>query len=163
MNRMNHPVVHAAAALAVTTALASCASIERDEVAAPPDGGSVVMRAGTPLVVSLPPDPSAGYGWVLQSASPNLALIGGPDYTPSPKPPGLVGVADTTAYRFRALKPGAGTLEFLWVAPPGQPAPSPARTVRYDVDVTPQLKSSYRDFLGPDNKDAQTTVKYWVF
>jgi len=163
MNRKNHPVVHAAAALAVAAALASCASIERDEVAAPPDGGSVVMRAGTPLVVSLPPDPSAGNGWVLQSASPNLALIGGPDYTPSPKPPGLVGVADTTAYRFRALKPGAGTLEFLWVAPPGQPAPSPARTVRYDVEVTPQPPSSYRDFLGSPGKDGQSAVKYWVF
>jgi inhibitor of cysteine peptidase len=163
MNRKNHPVIRTAALLAGAAVLASCASIERDEVAAPPDGGSVEMRAGTPLVVSLPPDPSTGYGWVLQSASANLALIGGPDYTPSPKPPGLVGVADTTAYRFRALKPGAGTLEFSWAAPPGQPAPSQARTVRYDVNVTPQLPSSYRDILGPDNREAQTTVKYWVF
>ena len=163
MNRVTDPIARVVATLVAAGALASCASIERDEVAAPPDGGAVELRAGTPLVVSLPPDPSEGYGWVLQSASPNLALIGGPDYTPVPKPPGLVGVADTTAYRFRALKPGAGALEFIWVAPPGQPVPSPARTVRYDVKVTPELPSSYRDFLGTPGKDGQSAVKYWVF
>jgi inhibitor of cysteine peptidase len=159
MNRLTNPIARAAALLIAAAVLASCASIERDTVAAPPDGGAVEVRAGTPLVVSLPPDPSTGYGWVLQSANPNLALIGGPDYTPAPKPPGLVGVADTTAYRFRALKPGAAALEFTWVAPPGQPAPSPARTVRYDVNVTPGLPSSYRDFLGSPGKDGQSTVK----
>ena len=82
------------------------------------DGGAVAMRTGTPLIVSLPPDPDTGYGWVLRSASPNLLLVGGPDYTPQPKPPGLVGVANTTAYRFRADAPGTASLEFAWQAPP---------------------------------------------
>jgi len=126
------------ACLAAAFALTSCASIVRDEVAAPPSGGSVAMRTGTPLVVSLPADPDSGYGWVLRAASPNLALIGGPDYTPSPRPPGLVGIANTTAYRFRALAPGPGNLEFVWVAPPGQ-TPAPDRVVRYDVQVGPAL------------------------
>ncbi len=139
---------------------AGCASLERDGVAAPADGGSVELRSGSPLVVSLPPDPSNGYGWVLVSATPNLSLIGGPDYTPAPKPPGLLGVGDTTAFRFRAGEPGPGALEFTWAAPPGQPPVSPARTVRYEVKVSPALRTSYRDFLG---KEAQTTVKYWVF
>ena len=125
--------------------LASCATIERDEVAAPPDGGTVSLRTGTPLIVSLPADPDAGYGWVLRTASPNLALIGGPDYTPAPRPPGLVGVANTTAYRFRALEPGSGALEFAWVPPPGQPPT--ARTVRYDVTVTPRPALA-TDFFG---------------
>jgi inhibitor of cysteine peptidase len=111
-----------------------CASIDRDEVAAPATGGSVAMRAGVPLVVSLPPDPADGYGWVLRSSAANLELIGGPDYTPTPKPPGLVGVANTTVYRFRALKPGTSSLEFAWVAPTGQ-APATEKTVRYDVTV----------------------------
>lgn len=126
--------------------LASCSTLVRDEVAAPADGGAVTMRTGTPLVVSLPPDPDAGFGWVLRSASPNLALIGGPDYTPAPKPPGLVGVANTTAYRFRALAPGSGSLEFAWVSPPGQAA-APGRIVRYDVTVTPQ-PALPTDFFG---------------
>jgi inhibitor of cysteine peptidase len=134
------------ASIALVAGVASCASIRRDEVAAPPDGGSVAMRTGTPLVVSLPADPDIGYGWVLRSASPNLALIGGPDYTPQPRPPGLVGVANTTAYRFRATAPGSGTLEFVWVAPPGQP-PAPDRVVRYDVQITPTLPL-VTDFLG---------------
>jgi len=124
------------AVLPLAMLVAACATVEREEVAAPPDGGAVAMRVGTGLVVSLPPDPATGYGWVLASASPNLYFIGGPDYTPQPKPPGLVGVADTTAFRFRAKDVGSGALEFSWVAPPGSP-PSPPRTVRYDVTIGP--------------------------
>src|SRR5690349_10859462 len=127
-----------AALLFAAIALSSCATLEREEVAAPLAGGTVSMRTGTPLVVSLPPDPDTGYGWVLTSASPNLALIGGPDYTPAPRPPGLVGVGNTTAYRFRAVAPGPGALEFAWSVPPGQP-PQPAKVVRYDVQVGPQI------------------------
>jgi len=149
-----------ATVLPIAMGMASCASIERDEVAAPMDGGTVVVRAGNPLVVSLPPDPSTGAGWVLQSNNANLALIGGPDYTPEPKPPGLVGVANTTAYRFRAIKSGDATLEFSWVAAPGQPA-APVRTIRYDVKIEPPLPSSYRDFLVPAGKDGKDTVTYW--
>jgi inhibitor of cysteine peptidase len=128
-----------AALLFAAIAASSCATIEREEVAAPPSGGTVSMRTGTPLVVSLPPDPDTGYGWVLTSASPNLALIGGPDYTPAPRPPGLVGIGNTTAYRFRAVAPGPGSLEFAWSVPPGQPAPQPAKVVRYDVQVGSQI------------------------
>jgi predicted secreted protein len=117
-------------------ALGGCSTLVREEVAAPPNGGAVTMRANTPLVISLPPDPAYGYGWVLKSGSPNLYLVGGPDFTPAPKPPGLVGVADTTVYRFRAREPGTGTLEFAWRAPPGQPA-APERVVRYDVTIGP--------------------------
>ena len=118
--------------------LASCATLEREEVAAPANGGTVAMRVGTGLVVSLPPDPDAGYGWVVRSATPNLQLVGGPDYTPKPKPPGLVGVADTTAFRFRATEMGTGTIVFGWSVPPGAP-PQPDRTVRYDVTIGPNL------------------------
>ena len=117
-------------------ALVGCSTLVREEVAAPPNGGAVSMRANTPLVISLPPDPSDGAGWVLKSGSPNLYLVGGPDYTPTPKPPGLVGVADTTVYRFRAREPGTGTLEFAWRAPPGQAA-TPERVIRYDVTIGP--------------------------
>jgi hypothetical protein len=72
--------------VACSLAAASCATIEREEVAAPASGGTVAMRVGTPLIISLPPDPDAGYGWVLRSATPNLQVVGGPDYTPQPKP-----------------------------------------------------------------------------
>lgn len=126
------------ALLIVPFALASCATLEREEVAAPPNGGNVTMRVGTPLVVSLPPDPDTGYGWVLRSATPNLELVGGPDYTPAPKPPGLVGVADTTSYRFRAVGEGKASMEFGWSVPPGA-APQPAKVVRYDVDIGPRM------------------------
>ncbi len=134
MNTGTRSHVRAAATLACVLAVAGCATLERDEVAAPQGGGTVTMRAGAPLVVSLPPDPATGNGWVLQSGSPNLALIGDADFTPAPKPPGLVGVADSTVFRFRAQAPGDAALVFAWAAAPGQP---PARTVRYDVKIDP--------------------------
>ena len=127
--------------------LASCATLEREDVAAPPQGGAVMMRTNTALVVNLPPDPSNGYTWVLRSASPNLALIGGSDFTPAPKPPGLVGVADTTTFRFRATETGQGTLEFAWTAPPGLPPVSPERVVRYDVAIGPTMRLA-TDYFG---------------
>ena len=132
-------------ALAAVT-LASCATIERDEVAASASGGAVSVRVGRPIVVSLPPDPDTGYGWVVRSTTPNVRLIGGPDYTPQPKPPGLVGVADTTAFRFRATEVGTGTIEFAWMVPPGAP-PQPDRVVRYDVTIAPNLWAA-TDYLG---------------
>lgn len=143
-------------------ALAACASINRDEVAAPADGGAVAMRDGTALVVSLPPDPATGYGWVLKSASPNLAYIGGPDYTPDPKPRGLVGVPDTTAFRFRAKGEGAGTLEFAWASPPGQP-PAPEKTVRYDVTIGPNFPDAIVKNVFGSTGTGQDAVKYWIF
>ena len=127
-----------AALCLLAVAVSSCSTLVRDEVAAPPSGGNVDMRTGTGLVVSLPPDPANGYGWQLRSASPNLALVGGPDYTPAPKPAGLVGVSDTTAFRFRAMAPGPGSLEFVWAVPPGQASP-PDKVVRYDVQVAPSI------------------------
>lgn len=135
--------------LLVSFALASCATLEREEVAAPSEGGSVSMRVGTPLVVSLPTDTVTGYGWVVRSATPNLQLVGGPDYTPQPKPPGLVGVADTTAFRFRATETGKGSIELAWSLPPGA-APQPGKVVRYDVDIGPRmtLPSDYFGTVG---------------
>src|SRR5215211_2873734 len=129
-----HALLFALVSLVVT----ACATVDRDEVAAPANGGAVSVRVGTPLVVSLPPDPDTGYGWVLRSATPNLQLVGGPDYTPQPRPPGLVGVADTTAFRFRATQTGSGRIEFAWSVPPGA-APQPERVVRYEVAIGPNL------------------------
>ncbi len=150
------------AVLPLALLVTACASIHRDQVAAPPAGGNVAMREGTALVVSLPPDPATGYRWALKSASPNLAFIGGPDYTPDPKPRGLTGEPDTTAFRFRARGAGTGTLEFAWIAPPGQP-PAPEKTIRYDVTVGPNFPDTMiKTVFGPSGT-GQDAVKYWVF
>ena len=115
--------------------VAGCATLEREGVLAPP-GGAVIVRNGAPFVVSMSPEPAAGYGWVLKSTGPGLAFVGGPDVTVNPKPPSIMGVPDTTTFRFRAKSPGVTTVEFAWVAPPGQSVAT-ERTVRYDVTVTP--------------------------
>jgi inhibitor of cysteine peptidase len=145
--------------MVVMLAAAGCATIERDEVAAPPDGGAIAMRNGTALIVSLPPDPSTGYGWVLQGTAANLPVIGGPDYTPDPRPPGLAGVANTTTYRFRANAPGTASLEFAWQAPPDQP-PAPNRTVRYDVTILPAFPAAIANWISPGGAASQPAVKY---
>jgi inhibitor of cysteine peptidase len=129
--RMATAVVAGAMALA-----GGCATLERENVAAPLDGGAVTLRSGTAFVVSLPPDPATGYGWVLKTADPKVWEIGIPDATQDPKPPGLIGVAGTTAYRFRAKAPGTSTIEFAWRAPPGQPA-APEKVVTYTVTALP--------------------------
>jgi inhibitor of cysteine peptidase len=136
--RCSRPMDWRVAALAGLAAgvLAGCATLHRDNVVAPVDGGAVTLRSGAAFVVSLAPDPATGYGWVLKSADPGLWEIGGPDATQDPKPPGLMGVAGTTAYRFRAKAPGTSTIEFAWQAPPGQPA-APDKVVRYTVTALP--------------------------
>lgn len=126
----------AIAAVAAAVCVGGCATRQSNVVAAPPQGGAVAVKTGAPLVVSLPVDPDTGYGWVLKAAGPNLAMTGGPDYMPSPKPAGATGEAGSTIYRFRAGPPGSTTLEFDWSAPAGTKAPA-VRSVRYDVTVLP--------------------------
>ena len=116
--------------------VSACATLEREGVLASPEGGAVTVRNGAPLVVSLSPDPAVGYGWILKQAGPGLTVTGGPDVTTNPKPPSIMGVPEATTFRFRATAPGTTTIEFAWVAPPGQSVAS-ERTVRYDVTVTP--------------------------
>ncbi len=128
--------VPAVAVAAAVLGLGGCASLQGIVVAAPPQGGAVAVKAGAPLVVSLPADPETGYGWVLKSAGSNVKVTGGPDYMPSPKPVGATGVAGSTIYRFRAGSPGTTSLEFNWEAPPGT-KPAAARTVRFEVTVLP--------------------------
>jgi inhibitor of cysteine peptidase len=131
----------AVAATAAALCTGGCASLQGTVVAAPPQGGAVAVKTGAPLVVSLPVDPDTGYGWVLKAAGSSLAVTGGPDYMPSPKPAGATGEAGSTVYRFRAGSPGPTTLEFDWSAPAGTKAPA-VRSIRYDVTILP------REFFG---------------
>ena len=117
-------------------AVSGCATLVREGALAQEGGGAVTVRNGAPLVVSLSPDPSVGYGWILKTTGPGLTVIGGPDITTNPKPPSIMGVPDATTFRFRAKAPGTTVIEFAWVAPPGQ-STATERTVRYDVTVTP--------------------------
>ena len=130
------PLIRAACLGGAVLALASCATLNREGVAAPLDGGSVAVRQGAPLVINLSADPASGFGWVMTSKPGEAVwLIGGPDYTPEPIPAGMLGVGGTTTWRFRASAPGTQTLEFAYLRTWEQGA-TPVRTVRYDVTVT---------------------------
>jgi inhibitor of cysteine peptidase len=134
--RRIEPLIRAACLGGAVLALASCATLNREGVAAPLDGGSVAVRQGAPLVINLSTEPASGFGWVMTSkAGEAVWLIGGPDYTPEPIPAGMLGVGGTTTWRFRALAPGTQTLEFAYLQTWEQGA-MPVRTIRYDVTVT---------------------------
>jgi inhibitor of cysteine peptidase len=136
IDRRSEPLVRIACIGMAALALASCATLNREGVVAPLDGGSVAVRQGAPLVINLSADPAPGFGWVLTSKQGDAVwLIGGPDYTPEPLPAGMMGVAGTTTYRFRAQGPGTQTLEFAYLQSWDKGA-APVRTVRYDVTVT---------------------------
>ena len=132
------PLRVAAAAVmlpAALLALGSCATLNREGVVAPLDGGSVAVRQGAPLVINLSANPASGFGWVLTSKPGEAVwLIGGPDLTPEPIPAGMMGVGGTTTYRFRAVTPGTQTLEFAYL-PSWDKGVAPTRTARYDVTV----------------------------
>ena len=129
-------LVRVACIAIATLALGSCATLNREGVVAPLDGGSVAVRQGAPLVINLSADPASGFGWVLTSKTGDTVwLIGGPDYTPQPIPAGMMGYAGTTTYRFRAEAQGTQTLEFAYL-PSWDKGVAPVRTVRYEVTVT---------------------------
>jgi inhibitor of cysteine peptidase len=131
----NSLVVRAACAGVTLFVLAACATLNREGVVAPQDGGSVVVRQGAPFVINLSADSATGSAWMLTS-DPGGAiwLIGGPDYTPDPIPAGLMGFGGTTTYRFRAQAPGTTQLEFAYRRF-GEGDVPPAKVVRYDVTV----------------------------
>ena len=135
IDRRIESLVHIACIGMATLALASCATLNREGVVAPLDGGSVAVRQGAPLVINLSADPAPGFGWVLTSKPGDAVwLIGGPDYTPEPIPAGMMSVAGTTTYRFRAKQAGTATLEFAYRRAWDDGA-TPVKTVRYDVTV----------------------------
>ncbi|MEJ7669344.1 MAG: protease inhibitor I42 family protein [Casimicrobiaceae bacterium] len=130
-------VVHGAIVVGAVTALAACATLEPEGITAGPGGGAYVVRSGAPLVIGLESDSTTGYGWELQrSSGAALLLAGGSDFTPAPLPAGMMGVAGTTTFRFRALEPGTAVLEFAYRLPLEQGV-APAKVVRYDVTVRP--------------------------
>ncbi len=129
--------VHRAMVVSALTALTACATLEPEGVTAGPGGGAYVVRRGAPLVIGLEGDLTTGYVWELQRTSGiSLLLAGGSDFTPAPLPAGMMGVAGTTTFRFRALEPGTAVLEFAYRLPLEQGV-APAKVVRYDVTVRP--------------------------
>jgi len=130
-------VVRGAVAAGAWSVLAACATLEPEGVTAGPGGGAYVVRSGAPLVISLEAASTIGHVWELQrSSGAPLLLAGGPDFTPAPLPAGMMGVAGTTTFRFRALEPGTATLEFAYRQPSEQGV-APAKVVRYEVTVRP--------------------------
>lgn len=76
------------------------------------DGRSVQLLPGQALLLTLPSNPTTGYGWEL--AAPDPAVLR-PDGTPELLPGGGgVGAAGTTLFRFQAVGAGSTSLRLVY-------------------------------------------------
>lgn len=101
-------------------------------------GGTVHLYRGDTLVVSLASSAAKGARWQPQVAQDAvLQQIGMADLLPPQVAPGTVGSPSDTVYRFRASAPGTTTLVFGYRRVDDRNAVA-ARTVRYDVAVSPR-------------------------
>jgi inhibitor of cysteine peptidase len=107
-------------------------------VTAARSGGTVTLAQGDTLVVALDTQPSTGYRWqVLDPRSPAIVQIGTSDYLPAQVAEGTVGAPGDAVFRFEGRDAGQASLE-LGYSRPFEKGVAPARTVHYDVIVTPR-------------------------
>ncbi len=95
--------------------------------------GVVDLSRGTLLTVSLPSNPTTGYGWqVARDSAPRLRSAGKPAYLPpSPTLPGAGGYQE---FLFEATSPGDTTLVLNYKRP-FEPKAPPARTFRVTARI----------------------------
>lgn len=108
--------------------LAGCASNKGAEPAAIPAGtrqnGVLVLtradnnrtaevRAGEPVEVRLPENPTTGYTWAIDDTNSQRLALDGTDYTP-PVESGFVGARGQRTFRFTARQPGEVALKLKY-------------------------------------------------
>jgi len=75
------------------------------------DGKDVSLSPDQRLIVSLPANPSTGFGWQLQQLDQNIAKQSGdPDYRSDANQRQAVGVGGASVWTFTAVAPGTTTL-----------------------------------------------------
>lgn len=94
------------------------------------NGGNVAMQTADTLVVSLAGNPTTGYTWQVDPASPLLSQLGDPVYTPSSA---ALGASGTQTFRFQPTGAGATTLQLVYRRP-WETGVAPAKT--YSVQLT---------------------------
>ena len=89
------------------------------------NGQTVQLAADSFMIITLPSNPSTGYGWYVAETPPGLHSVS-QDYVPDPAPASsepIVGRGGVTRLRFHAAE-GAGTLRLAYRR--AQPADAPA-------------------------------------
>lgn len=98
-------------------------------------GTAVTLASGESLTVRLAGNATTGYSWTCTNALAGVLVpAGAPDYEPTPVEPGVVGSGGTYVFRFRAVAPGTGNLQFAY-ARSWEKDVAPAQTASYAVTV----------------------------
>jgi inhibitor of cysteine peptidase len=98
--------------------LAACGKKEMS-VGRAENGGTVELKTGETLMISLDSNPSTGYSWEIQETDETLLkLKGDPEFVQPPdNGTPIVGAGGTQVFRFEALKAGTTTLTLVYHRP----------------------------------------------
>ncbi|MCX8033300.1 MAG: protease inhibitor I42 family protein [Thermoleophilia bacterium] len=84
------------------------------------NGKTITIKVGQTIEVTLPGNPTTGYGWGAALADKDKALleqVGEPVYTQDKTDGELVGAGGTYTFTFRAKAAGAATLKLTYARP----------------------------------------------
>lgn len=101
------------------------------------NGDTVRMTAGQLLVLTLPSNPSTGYGWEITGLNPNLLKEDGPPATGRSTGQPMPGEPGTITYRFRAIGEGSATLQLGRRRSFEPPTIPPIQEFRIQVRIQP--------------------------
>ncbi len=98
------------------------------------DGQTIEMKSGGTLVISLPSNPTTGYGWTVIDPTGGLEKQGDTSYTPSSTASPVVGAGGTEVLTFKAGSAGQYKLGLAYVRS-FEPNAAPADTFNITVTV----------------------------
>ena len=97
----------------------------------------VEARVGENFTLTLGENPSTGHLWELTASPPDNSVEAlGSDYVQDPSEPGMTGVGGTKMYKFKASKPGSGSLVFHHQAPWLKGKEPPAEIVEVETKIS---------------------------
>jgi inhibitor of cysteine peptidase len=114
---MSQKFVKIALFVLLAALLAACGKKEMS-IGRAENGGTVELKIGETLMVSLDSNITTGYSWeIAESDESILKLKGEPEYVEPKSDPQLVGAGGTQVFRFEALKAGQATLTLVYRRP----------------------------------------------
>ncbi len=123
---------------AVMLVLTTCAPGDVVKIGVDSNGGSVELKSGQALAVTLESNPSTGYAWVVDEVDPALLRQeGDAEYQPD-KTAGenIVGAGGTETFRFSAIAAGETTLKLVYRRS-WETGIEPAQIFSVQVKITP--------------------------
>lgn len=99
---------------------------------------TITVPTEKPFKITLPSNPTTGYGWIVRSLPANVALTG-MEYKQSQGCNGAMGCGGQQTLYFKPVKTGAGKL-FLQYARSFEPLPKDGKTVTIIVKPLPNPK-----------------------